>query len=362
MSRSKKTWESKLVEANNIINQSPAVICLWENAENWPVEYILKILNIYWSIRRKILLKVRYYGQKSSTPTTWIGLLKRFKSHSLIKDETDFSHEPYRVIAKNGQVKWVDDRTTIRRDSRGQISHYQGILLDVTKRMIAEKKIQRQLFYEKCIKSASSSLLKPNDPDQNITEALSHILEASGVARVYIFQNYYDEADELCMRQIHEVCAPGIESEINNPDLQHVVYADGFQRWRELLSEGHSVWGDVKDFPEEEGVILESQGIISILVIPLSIGDCWYGFIGFDETRHKRNWMGEDEYLLGTAADLISSYLAQIQSKQALRVSEERFRAISEYSHNAICVLDEKAKIIWVNKKPSKLAATDRMN
>jgi len=39
------------------------------------------------------------------------------------------------------------------------------------------------------------------------------------------------------------------------------------------------------------------------------------------------------------------------QSEEALRESEERYRAVSESSYSAICIVDERAKIIWVNKE-----------
>jgi two-component system cell cycle sensor histidine kinase/response regulator CckA len=43
------------------------------------------------------------------------------------------------------------------------------------------------------------------------------------------------------------------------------------------------------------------------------------------------------------------------RAEEALRESEEQFRAISEYSHNAIFIVDEKARIIWINPKALEL-------
>jgi len=52
----------------------------------------------------------------------------------------------------------------------------------------------------------------------------------------------------------------------------------------------------------------------------------------------------------------ISAFLGSVQavvdskrSEEALRESEARFKAVSEYSHNAICLIDESGKIIWMN-------------
>lgn len=42
-------------------------------------------------------------------------------------------------------------------------------------------------------------------------------------------------------------------------------------------------------------------------------------------------------------------------SEEVLRESEERYRAISEYSHNAISIFDEQGKFIWCNSKMKQL-------
>ena len=47
------------------------------------------------------------------------------------------------------------------------------------------------------------------------------------------------------------------------------------------------------------------------------------------------------------------------KTEEALRESEEQFRAMSEYSHHAIMIVDEKARIIWVNPKALELTGYD---
>ena len=41
----------------------------------------------------------------------------------------------------------------------------------------------------------------------------------------------------------------------------------------------------------------------------------------------------------------------RMRMEEELRESEARYKAISEYSHNAICTVDEKGKILWCNEK-----------
>ena len=210
----------------------------------------------------------------------------------------------------------------------GAFEYLWGVARDITERKHAEAVLQRQLRFEEGIAAASACLLTSSEPAQNIPETLVHLRDAVDVARVYIFENFDDPVDGPCMRQTYEVCAPGVAPEIENPLLQHTPYADGFERWREVLSAGNAIWGHVADFPPGERDILAPQGIISILVLPLMIGDRWHGFIGFDETRAQRKWQDSEVSLLRTAADLIGAYESRILSERALREASLSLREV----------------------------------
>jgi len=58
------------------------------------------------------------------------------------KERTGFVHELYRIISKEGKVKWVDDRTYIRRDNEDKIVHYEGIVVDITDSMQADEALR----------------------------------------------------------------------------------------------------------------------------------------------------------------------------------------------------------------------------
>ena len=58
------------------------------------------------------------------------------------KERTGFVHKPYRIITKDGKVKWLDDRTYIRRDNKGYITHYEGVVLDITDMMQAAEALR----------------------------------------------------------------------------------------------------------------------------------------------------------------------------------------------------------------------------
>jgi PAS domain S-box-containing protein len=65
----------------------------------------------------------------------------------------------------------------------------------------------------------------------------------------------------------------------------------------------------------------------------------------------------------GTVKQVVCSFIDISELKNAeaaMLVSEERFRAISEYSHSAICIVDENAQILWINEKMMEISGFKR--
>lgn len=49
----------------------------------------------------------------------------------------------YRILTENGEVRWVDDQTSVVRDEEGNKIHNQGILIDITERKLAEDALRK---------------------------------------------------------------------------------------------------------------------------------------------------------------------------------------------------------------------------
>ena len=141
----KKRVERELQEANIIINRSPMVIFLWKNAEGWPVEFASENVPVLlgYSAREFMDGTVSYSSVIHPDDLQRVG--NEVSSFSKKAGCDDFKHEPYRIIARDGRVKWVEDITHIRRDAEGAITHYQGIVFDVTDHLEADATIKRSL-------------------------------------------------------------------------------------------------------------------------------------------------------------------------------------------------------------------------
>jgi PAS domain S-box-containing protein/putative nucleotidyltransferase with HDIG domain len=137
-----KRNEKALQEANVIINRGPAVAFLWKNTSGWPVEFASENVDKLFGYSAKEFAN----GQIAYTDTIHHDDLARVasevKKHSNIEGLQSFTHEPYRIITKAKEVKWIEDITYIRRGRHGEITHYEGIVYDITARKMAEEKLQ----------------------------------------------------------------------------------------------------------------------------------------------------------------------------------------------------------------------------
>lgn len=180
---------------------------------------------------------------------------------------------------------------------------------------------------------------------------LRRLGEATDASRVYVFENYLGEDEELWGSQRYEWVAAGIPAQIDNPLMQSIPYrAAGFGRWIELLGRGEPVCGHRRDFPETEQSELRAQGIHSVLVIPVFVEGQWWGQIGFDECEREREWSTTDVSALGAAAGTLGAAIRRRQVDERLRQSEERYRAVVEQATDGIFLLDvETRRVLEAN-------------
>ena len=46
--------------------------------------------------------------------------------------QDDLHHLPYRIMTRNGEIRWVEDRTKIERDANGKVLFYYGSITEIS--------------------------------------------------------------------------------------------------------------------------------------------------------------------------------------------------------------------------------------
>lgn len=140
-----KNVEEALRQANLVVENSPAVLFRWTASEGWPVAYVSQNVVQFGYTPQELLSGATRY-----TDLVHPHDLPRFSEdirHYAAGGTARFQRE-YRIVGKDGQTRWVDERTAVERDAQGEITQYQGIVIDITDRKNAElqtKALQDQL-------------------------------------------------------------------------------------------------------------------------------------------------------------------------------------------------------------------------
>ena len=134
----KKSY-NRLEELEYIINNSPGVVFLWKNSEGWPVEFVSENVD-QWGYTPDDFYSGKVTYEEIIYPDDLQRVAEEVEVYSN-EDVNNFDQE-YRILTKSGEIRWLDDRSWIRRDSNGEITHYQGIVLDITDRKIAEEALR----------------------------------------------------------------------------------------------------------------------------------------------------------------------------------------------------------------------------
>jgi len=138
----RKQAEKALREAYNIINRSHAVAFLWENAEGWPVEFVSDNVKDLFGYTADEFTSGKVSYAEIVHPDDMERVAEEISTFSNEKERTGFVHEPYRIIKKDGKVQWLDDKTYMRRDNKGHITHYEALVVDITDRMQADEALR----------------------------------------------------------------------------------------------------------------------------------------------------------------------------------------------------------------------------
>ena len=297
ITRRKKTEEAlrKSLEMQKIlraiINKSPAVAFSWVNLENWPVDFVSENVTQFGYSVEDFLSGNILYGNIIHRKD--IQSVIENLAHSIRQGYDSFEME-YRIFTGDGGIRWVEERTFIERNIRGEVTHFQGIIIDVTERKEAQKMldIQREL-------GASLSTT------WNLQIMLNQILDACmkieeiDAAGIYL-------KDEL-LDQINLVAHRGLSPEF----IKNIL------TYRADSPEARQIWTEkpvyrMDFFSEKMADLIRKEKITAVAVIPMKHRGEIIGSLNFASHTSDKISQNVRSFLESVALQVVN-YIAPIR-------------------------------------------------
>jgi len=257
---------------------------------------------------------------------------------------------------KDGGTVWAEIRIDFLRDAGGQPIGFLGVARDITDRRIAEMELEHRVQLEMLITEISTAFIGISTDyiDQGIRNALESISGFTEVDCSYIF--IFSE-DGIRMDLAHEWCSKGTEPLIgrfNSVQVDSIPWLVAKVKQAECVHIPELA--DLPTAAEAERALFRSQGVQSMIVVPMVQAGNATGFLGLGSTHSKKTWDEETTMLLRLVAEMFSNALERKRMDLALRESEKRYRLLAENITDVIWTTDMQTNITYMSPSATRMA------
>ena len=141
LEQAKQKAESLLNEQKNLLSlfdKGDSILFKWNNDELWSIEYVSDNVDKLFGYEKEEFLnnEVVYASCVHKDDIAHV----EEEVGDVIENNLDFlKHDPYRVLTKSGEVKWIIDYTVTQKDASGAIKYFIGYIIDITQQKNKDK-------------------------------------------------------------------------------------------------------------------------------------------------------------------------------------------------------------------------------
>ncbi|OGV38852.1 MAG: hypothetical protein A2020_13045 [Lentisphaerae bacterium GWF2_45_14] len=287
----------------NIIAMSPVITFLWRAEAGWPVELVSANISLFGYSQEDF-----YSGRIKFADILHPDDLQRVgdEVNFYVENSIDHYEQEYRLRNADGVYKWVSDKSIIKRDAKGGITHFQGVVIDVNGRKLAEEALVSAEKEKATILGSISEVVIFTDEDKNIKWANKAASDAFGMTsdelkHICCYDLWKGNPDDcvLCKPERKSPSASARSLEMNSSDgrIWKINHYPVFQR--DKLDGYVIVAQDISSEKEAESILKDRLNFLQTLLdtIPNPVfckdENCVYNlcnkayeeFIGFPKSK-----------------------------------------------------------------------------
>jgi PAS domain S-box-containing protein len=276
---------------------------------------------------------------------------------------------------KNGTTFWNDLSITPVFDDHQRLIYFVGILTDVSEQKYASlalqrerDRLQRQLVFANAFARAAEIVVSEEDNRTLLTGLVRTVGQALGTDRALIYDVDLERRLAVGLSEWLNPEATGIRSVLDVYPLEMFAKTSIYLAETKTWMESHD--DKVNNLHAAEGsasFVHVRMAIRSLLWYPFQFRAAGFFLLSVNQVRYRRTWKEDEIQFLEAVSKLASVALEKIRliaqrrlTEEAIRASENRYRAIVEDQSELICRYRSDTIMTFVNEAYCRYFAKNR--
>ncbi|MCD8481955.1 MAG: ATP-binding protein [Verrucomicrobia bacterium] len=206
----------------------------------------------------------------------------------------------------------------------GLLIEFVSVGTDITELELTRRKLERNAEFQRMVALVSHDFITVTREtfDSKVNAMLQMAGKFFDVDRSYLIQL---ESSKNVFSNTHEWCAQGIPSQLK--DVQDLPVSELPWLHEVILEHRLLALDTLDDLPAEaaaERELGKRQGIQSVMLIPVLVGERVLGFFGFDAVRQCRSWGNDEQDLLRVLANVLADAFQKLSAEETLIAERQR--------------------------------------